>query len=90
MRPLFRYYGSKACMVPQDTRTLISLFMGMLEYNYALSHLQCNVVCYDIDPAMVNFHQQTLKDRPHQRDVVVDELHRSSTCTTCIRADSSV
>lgn len=69
---LFRYFGSKARMmstitsvVPPMTDVLISLFTGsgVFEYNYALAHPQCKVICYDIDPSVVNFHQQALKDR---------------------------
>ena len=69
---LFRYYGSKARMtdaiaalVPSDCKVLVSLFMGsgVFEYNYAKDHPDCRVVCFDIDPAVVNFHQHALKKR---------------------------
>lgn len=69
---LFRYFGSKTRMqgaistlVPADTRVLVSLFVGsgVFEYNYAEAHPECTVVCYDVDPAVVNFHQQVETDR---------------------------
>lgn len=72
MRQLFRYFGSKArmvrtitSMIPPDTEGLVSLFVGsgVFEYNYAMDHPQCRVICYDIDPVLVNFHQCALKHR---------------------------
>ena len=69
---LFRCIGSKQCLtaiitalVPPDTHVLVSLFMGngAFEYNYARSHPQCRVRCYDLDPAVVNFHRIVLRDR---------------------------
>lgn len=77
---LFRYYGSKTSMVstitslvPQGAEVLISLFMGsgVFEYNYAAAHPQCKVVCYDIDPSLVNFHQQALLDRAALHSTII-------------------
>lgn len=70
--PLFPYYGSKTCMVdtimalmPSDARVMISPFIGsgVFEYNYAAQHPHCQVLCFDKDPVVVNFHQQALRDR---------------------------
>ena len=80
---LFRYFGSKsrmapaiATIVPRDTNVLISLFMGSgaFEYNYAKDHPECRVVCFDIDPAVVNYHHQALKKRVNLHDAILS-LH---------------
>ena len=72
LKPLFRYFGSKkrmagalAALVPPGTRTLVSPFIGsgVFEYTFATAHPECRVVCYDKDPAIVNFHREALRDR---------------------------
>lgn len=82
---LFRLIGSKARMVntitttiPPGTKVLVSLFLGsgVFEYNYARSHPECRVVCFDLDPAVVNFHRQALKHRLALHAAIQTAHHR--------------
>jgi len=83
MRPLFRYVGSKGWIadrisgcVPPGSNTVVSLFMGsgIIEYTIAAQHPDCTVICYDHDPAVVNFHQHALRARTKLYDAIMD-LH---------------
>ena len=82
---LFRYFGSKARMssaiatlVPPDTTVLVSLFMGsgVFEYNYAKNNPDCQVICFDIDAGVVNYHKQAIKKRVKLREAILS-LHDS-------------
>ena len=82
---LFRYFGSKARMssaiaalVPPDTSVLVSLFMGsgVFEYNYAKNNPDCQVICFDIDPAVVNYHKKAMKNRKKLQEAILS-LHDS-------------
>ena len=82
---LFRYWGSKRRMmtaieplVPEDSQSLVSLFVGSgaFEYNYARRHPACRVLCYDVDRAVVNFHRQALARREALL-ARIDGLHAS-------------
>jgi DNA adenine methylase len=65
-RPLFRYYGSKFKMapllerlVPPTTKVMYSMFLGSgaFEYYYADRHPECQIVCFDSDPQVINMHR---------------------------------
>jgi site-specific DNA-adenine methylase len=82
---VFEYRGSKsriyreiADQVPEGTRTLVSLFTGsgVFEYNYAHENPSVEVVCYEIDPCIVNFHSHVLSD-PISLHKAIVELNAS-------------
>jgi len=84
MRPLpqlFRYYGSKGYLaetleraIPGGCTTLVSPFVGsgVFEYRYAAKHPGVRVVCFDIDPDVVNFHRVALKRRRVLHATIMD------------------
>lgn len=70
MPALFRWFGSKrwltptiAAAVPGECTVVVSPFLGSgaFEYAFALANPDRRVVCFDIDPAVVNFHKNALR-----------------------------
>lgn len=78
-------------LVPKTTDMLVSLFVGSgaFEYSYAQAHPESKVVCYDIDPAIVNFHQAALSDRLALHDRIM-ALHATlcKPCESVMRKDA--
>lgn len=83
--------GVISSLVPRDVTCLLSLFMGsgVFEYNYAQSHPECQVLCFDTDPAVVNFHRQALQRRIALHSAIMmlhDELTMRKKGATLIKS----